>query len=106
MAGTKGRRKNREGSYRTRPDGLVEYRVTFPNGQRRSFYAPTERGAKRKADDALRDHDDGLSRRGDRLTVADYLRSWLDTTAQDRVRPSTLRSYRSLAEHHIIPAIG
>lgn len=106
MSGSRGRRKNREGSYRRRPDGLIEYRVTFPNGQRRSFYARTERAAKRKADDALRDYEDGLTRRGEKLTVADYMRDWLDTTAQDRVRPSTLRSYRSLTEHHIIPAIG
>lgn len=38
-------------------------------------------------------------------TVAAYLLRWLDTR-EGRLAPRTVASYRSVAEHHILPAIG
>ncbi|HEV2128788.1 MAG TPA: site-specific integrase, partial [Thermomicrobiales bacterium] len=66
----------------------------------------TEREARRKAKQTLRDYEDGLSRRDERLTVRDYLTDWLETTAANRVRPSTLKNYRFHINNHILPAIG
>jgi integrase len=40
-----------------------------------------------------------------RTTVGEYLRGWLSANEQ-RLRPATLRTYRSMAERHIVPAIG
>lgn len=100
------RRGHHEGTSYQRPDGRWQWRETFPDGRRRSFYGRTEREARRKAKDALRDYEDGLSRRGEKLTMRVYLADWLETTAADRVRPSTLESYRSHIDHHIVPAIG
>ncbi len=100
------RRGHHEGTSYHRSDGRWEWKETFPNGRRRSFYGKTEREARRKAKQALRDYEDGLSRRGEKLTMRTYLADWLETTAAERVRPSTLESYRSHVEYHIVPAIG
>ena len=40
------------------------------------------------------------------LTVADWLRHWLDSIAAMKVRPGTLYGYRLTVEGRIIPAIG
>jgi integrase len=39
-------------------------------------------------------------------TVAEWLEQWLETTAARRVRPMTLRRYRSLVRTHMIPRFG
>jgi integrase len=39
-------------------------------------------------------------------SVAGWLRLWVDEIHIVRVRPSTIRRYRSVIENHIIPAIG
>ncbi|MEJ7749470.1 MAG: site-specific integrase, partial [Candidatus Limnocylindrales bacterium] len=41
----------------------------------------------------------------DSPTLEWWATRWLDTVAQ-RVRPATLRSYRQVVEHHILPALG
>jgi len=40
------------------------------------------------------------------LTVADYLRSWLEGYVELNCAPKTIESYRMLTEHHIIPEVG
>ena len=100
------RRGHHEGTSYQRPDGLWQWRATFPDGRRRSFYGKTRREAKRKADDALRDFESGLTARSERMTMQAYLSHWLEDTAASRVRPSTLESYRSHIDHHIVPALG
>lgn len=40
-----------------------------------------------------------------RTTVGEYLRAWLATN-EARLRPSTARTYRSMIERHLVPAIG
>ncbi|MCH7801382.1 MAG: hypothetical protein IIC24_07530, partial [Chloroflexi bacterium] len=41
-----------------------------------------------------------------RMTLATWLRQWLDEHAAPTVRPNTLRRYRGIMEDHVIPAIG
>lgn len=100
------RRGHHEGTSYQRPDGLWQWRETFPDGRRRSFYGTTEREARRKAKRALLDYENGLTSRSERMTMQAYLSTWLEDTAAGRVRPSTLESYRSHIDHHIIPALG
>ena len=100
------RRGHHEGTSHHRKDGRWQWRETFPDGRRRSFHGKTEREARRNARNALKDYEDGLSRQGEKVRMRTYLTEWLDVTARDRVRPSTLESYRSHIDHHIIPAIG
>jgi len=58
-----------------------------------------------KLDAALRNEAMGIVAAGPRLTVADYLRDWLASRANE-VAPKTFITYRGLVEHTIIPAIG
>lgn len=39
-------------------------------------------------------------------TVASFMRSWLDSIRGSGIRPSTFAAYETLAEKHIIPALG
>ncbi len=41
-----------------------------------------------------------------RITLATWLRQWLDEHAAPTVRSNTLRRYRGIMEAHVIPAIG
>ena len=40
------------------------------------------------------------------LSVAQWLRHWLETIAASRVRPGTLYDYRLVVEKRLIPALG
>lgn len=42
----------------------------------------------------------------DRLTVADYLRQWIDNKEAAGIRPTTVRSYRQHIESYLIPHLG
>lgn len=104
MPGTRRRRGHHEGTGYKRADGRWEWKVTLPDGTRKSFYDTTQRGAREKASQAIRNLQAGLSSKAERLTVDAYLTSWLEDTAANRVRPGTYRSYRLHIEHHLIPA--
>lgn len=99
------RRGHYEGHRYQRADGRWEWKITFPNGERRSFYGKTERQAREKKNLALRDYEAGLSRKAERMTVSRYVEEWLEDTAKERVRPSTLMAYRSHFTTHIKPAL-
>ena len=40
----------------------------------------------------------------EKVTTATWLRQWLDDNAVVKVRVTTLRRYRGIIEHHLIPA--
>ena len=84
-------------------------RVTHPDtGASRPRWVggfPTERAAK-----AARDEARVAGRRGEyvdrsSMTVASYLREWLETY-QVAVKPTTFEGYRHNVEHYVIPRIG
>jgi integrase len=116
------RRANGTGSVRWRAwDRRWEARLTLGSVDgrqvRRSFMAPIiegesgqdgevgQRTAIAKLEAARRDLDVGLILAGPRLTVARYLRDWIEVS-RHRVRPSTWRRYRGIVEVNLIPAIG
>jgi integrase len=99
------RRGHYEGHKYQRKDGRWEWKITLPNGVRRSFYGKTEREAREKKNQAIRDFESGLAQRNERLTVDAYLADWLEGTAKQRVRPSTFESYRSHVDVHLVPAL-
>lgn len=100
----KRRRGHHEGTGYKRADGRWEWKITLPDGTRKSFYDTTQRGAREKANQAIRDRQAGLSPKAERLTVDAYLMRWLEDTAADRVRQGTYRSYRLHIERYLIPA--
>lgn len=68
------------------------------------------RGSKRDAErtlaEAVHERDTGVDINPGKLTVGHYLRRWLGDYATHNVGPSTLERYRSIIEHHLIPALG
>lgn len=99
------RRSHGEGTIRKRPDGRWEARLTLPNGSRKSFYSKTRKAVQDKLGAAQRDLDQGLSFNTDRLTVSEYLETWL-LDVKDSLRHSTWKSYESYIRNHIKPALG
>lgn len=95
-----------EGNVRLRADGRHEARITLPDGTRRSVYGTSEKDVKGKMKKLMEKAGKGIDVRGERQTLATFLRSWLDDVAADKVRPSTLVSYRHYVERHIIPGLG
>lgn len=55
---------------------------------------------------ARHDQQMGLPVAMERQTLDQFLSKWLEDAAKNKLRPKTALSYRQLAEHHIIPAIG
>src|SRR4051794_13579174 len=71
-------------------------------------YSDTFRGTKRAAQTELRRllkaADDGTDVAPDKLTLAEYLRSWVDRDTD--LSPKTKERYRQLVEQQIIPHLG
>jgi integrase len=85
------------------PDG---WRLRWRVGGKR--YTKAFHGSKRAAQTELRrllkNADDGPHVTPDKITLADYLRGWLDSDTD--LSPKTLERYRQLAEQQIIPHLG
>lgn len=102
------RRGKGEGTIYQRRDGRWEASVTLDakNGkrQRKRFYDKTRAGAARKLRDALKRQDDNLPQPNERLTVAAFLRQWLE--GKSNLRAESRRRYRDSIELHLIPQLG
>jgi integrase len=58
-------------------------------------------------DELIAQHRKGTLPTDDKITVAEWVRRWLDQRiAAGELRPSTARSYRDLAEQHLLPRVG
>lgn len=103
-----GKRADGEGSVFQRSDG--RWIASTPRdprtGARQRFTAATQAEAIRKRTEAQQRRDAAGGVVTKDPTIEGYLRHWLDTVAKDRVRESTLDSYRSKVETCIIPTIG
>ncbi len=100
------KRGNSEGSIYQRKDGRWAASITAQNGKRRTFYGSTRLDAAQKLLKAQRTIADGLPLAGERLTVGQFLETWLKDSAASRVRPLTFRRYQQIARLHVVPAIG
>ena len=100
------KRINGEGSYRQRPDGLWEVRVTLPNGKRKSFYGKTQGEVKAKQTAALTEIQHGIDISKKPETMALFLKRWLADRVAITCAPKTAESYASMVKLHIVPTIG
>jgi integrase len=108
------KRGNNEGSiYQLktgRQAGEWRGRVSLPGGGRRSVSGKTRAEVAEKVARLLADVQAGKvtkSELGDgRLTVAQYLRRWLDDAVAPRVRRRTLVFYAGHVDLYLVPAIG
>jgi integrase len=86
--------------------GPDRWRLRYRVGGRR--YTKSFHGTKRAAQTELRrllnSADDGQHVAPDKVTLADYLRGWLDSDSG--LSPKTLERYCELAEQQIIPHLG
>jgi integrase len=92
-----------EGSITKRGDS---FRLRWRVGDQR--YSKTCNGsltdAKRELRRLLKSADDGAHVAPDKLTVAQYIKEWLDSDGD--LSPKTLERYRQLAEQQVIPHLG
>ncbi|MDX5895138.1 tyrosine-type recombinase/integrase [Rubrobacter radiotolerans] len=110
MSGTK--RTRGEGTIRSHKGGLVEARLYIPKElrhktggrERVSFYGRNESEALKKKKLFEKDLEKGYSLESRRLTVAAYMKRWLDGPLKRRVSARTLQDYRYHAEKYLIPA--
>src|SRR5688500_8894415 len=100
------KRANGEGAVSHRKDGRIEVKFTLPNGKRASVYGRTRGEAPARKDEALKKARKGIDRKAERQTLRTFLESWFADVATPKNPPSTLRSYRSYLDKHIIPELG
>jgi len=88
---------------------LQVYTGTGPDGKPRRHFE-TVRGrkgdAQRRLTELLASLDKGVYAPPGRLTVAEHLNNWLEGYVKTNCSPRTLEGYQSIAEHHLIPALG
>lgn len=99
------RKSNGDGSLRQRPDGRWEGRYTGPDGRQHSVYGKTKTACreamKRKQAEVLT----GSWMEPARLTVVQWLQTWLDNYCQ-HLKPSSLKNYRCYTKTYFTPAFG
>lgn len=100
------KRSSGEGTLRHRKDGTWEWRAPASLGVSKSIYGPTERETLKKAKDFLRDMEQGLSLDAAKLTVSDYLDSWLADSVKGSVWYTTYKDHERNVRLHLKPGIG
>ena len=93
------------GSIRQRSDGRWEARYTAPDGRQHSLYAKTEKAVTARLRGALHDLDSGAWREPSKMTVAEWLDTWL-TDYQGHTTERSVVKYRCVVKNHIKPVIG
>ena len=100
-----------EGSITVMPSGLIQARVTVgydSNGKqkRQAKYFKTKREAKEWLTEMKSAKDKGISIEPSKVTVAEWLDTWMTEYKKRSIRPSTYKSYSSVVELCIKPVLG
>lgn len=105
------RRHERGSLFQRKSDGRWIGKVRDPRslrtGKQKMLFVSDmdEQTAADKLDRKIDDLDSEYAANGG-YSTAGWLRTWLDDIHVQAVKPNTIRNYASVAEHHIIPAIG
>ena len=107
---TNTKRGQNEGNIRQLEDGRWEGRIMlgWKNGKRHrpSFYGMTRKEVIDAIERAKKAHREGLAPKPDRITIGQFLDSWLEQSVQTSARPRTYQSYKLIVERHLKPALG
>jgi integrase len=78
------------------------------NGKRRRryLYGATKAEVLEKLHATQADARTGLLVEPNRLTLGEFVRHWMKTSAEQRVRPTTLVTYRSLLDRNVVPYLS
>ena len=105
-----GKRGANEGSIYKRSDGrwAATINLGWQDGKRKrkTYYATTRREVQEQLKVALRDQQQSLPVASDRLTVRQFLDTWLIESVKSTVRPRTFQSYSELVRVHLGPGLG
>jgi integrase len=106
-----GKRGHNEGTICQRSDGRWVAVVNLgygPDGKRKrkSFYGKTRKEVADKLRQALQDHTSGLPIDPKRMSLSDFLTSWLEDSVKPSVRVTTYENYKTLVNTHIMPSLG
>lgn len=102
---------NNEGSIRKRSNGLWEARVTvgrnsFGRQVQKSIYGKTRSEVSAKMNEILGQLNTDTYIHPSVMTVAEWMKNWLQTYAKTNLRPSSYASCEGHVFNHIIPHIG
>ncbi|MDR2656114.1 MAG: tyrosine-type recombinase/integrase [Oscillospiraceae bacterium] len=97
-AGKRPKRKNGDGCFRKRKDGIFEYIVSYGfdldgNSLRRSFYGTTEKICREKAKEFLKKYDSHEVTLKD-YTLKEWLEHWMDIYKKPSVSAGTYETYK------------
>jgi len=98
------RRGNQEGTLYQRESGHWLAQVSL-QGRRLSKSFPTQKDARLWIKKILEQIDTGLSLSGARLTVGEYLASWLQN-AKSSIQTKTYDQYEGIVRNHLKPTLG
>ena len=88
--------------------GVVDLGLVDGKRKRQSVYGVNQKEVVERLNNLLRDHMHGVLSTSGRLTVAEWLASWLRAkeSGSKKIRPRTIEHYRLVVDKHIVPAIG
>src|SRR5215470_157299 len=106
------KRGNNEGSITRRPDGRWMAQVTVGRDpatgkpKRATFYGKTRQEVADKLTKALRDKQQGTFVAPHKLTLGEWLDTWLWEYKKPTLRPLSLTKYETVIRRHLKPALG
>jgi integrase len=106
------RRGNNEGSISKRKDGSWHGYITVGKNlktddpKRKYYYGRTRKDVQEKIKDAVNKMQNGTYIEPSKLTVAEWLNTWIEEYQKTSLRLTTWESYKTVIDCHIIPAIG
>ena len=101
------RRSRGEGSvYFVEKKGLWAGQITLPNGSRKFKYSKKQGSVKEWLLTARSDLQKGVIPQNDKITVSEFMKSYMETVAKNTLRPSTQEMYELYIRLHINPSLG
>lgn len=99
------RKGNREGSLIEKRPGYWEMRIVI-DGKRRTFTGKTKTEVRNKTKKAIADSTNGIFVEPNKLSVEDWLKSWLFNYARLGISQGTYADYEAVIRKHVNPVLG